>query len=145
MYFSFYLVERINFVTVFHGCRLNWESRSFLYFDLYLSLFLTSCLYELFAIVYCIASLLSGGGLLGTGGHLQSPIGIFRSAPPPPSIKSLHFVLPTIAFIAFFCSLFDLILKSFPSGMQNTFSKHYLNPSLLSAILNLYYKYLPSF
>ena len=41
-------------------------------------------------------------------------------------------------FIAFFCSLFNLILKPFPSSMQSTFSKHSSNLSLLSAILNLY-------
>ena len=53
-------------------------------------------------------------------------------------------LLPNKAFpsyrclIAFFCSLFNLILKPFLSSMQSTFCKHSSNPSLLSAILNLY-------
>ena len=46
--------------------------------------------------------------------------------------------LPYRFLLIQFCSLFNLIVKYFPSNMQSTFSKHSSKPLLLSAILNLY-------
>ena len=75
-------------------------------------------------------------------GRLASPIFIFRSAPQlkvhiPKCTVNKSF--PSYSYlIAFFYSLFNLNLMPFPSSIQSTFSKHSSNPSLMSAILDLY-------
>ena len=55
-----------------------------------------------------------------------------------PTNLSLRTAALSLSSIIQFCSLFNLIVKSFPSSMQSTFSKHSSKPLLLSAILNLY-------